>query len=119
MAAKAAIHGIGPTCSASGILSVATVTNFVRLTMQLRLVVDGRLRGHDEEKGKARQGRAFPAGSSPQLPFRHMRLACLPTVSTGLPSTFVTGSMPRPGLSEAVMRPSTRFGAPSAIVTVP
>jgi len=39
--------------------------------------------------------------------------------STGVPSTSMRGVMPRPGASDAVMRPFLRCGAPSAIVTVP
>ena len=39
--------------------------------------------------------------------------------STGVPSTSMRGEMPRPGASDAVMRPFLRCGAPSAIVTVP
>ena len=42
-----------------------------------------------------------------------------PMTTTGSPSTSKRGATPRPGRSGAVMLPSTRFGAPSAIVTVP
>ncbi len=39
--------------------------------------------------------------------------------TTGSPSMSKIGSMPRPGASEAVMKPLTRLGAPRAMSTVP
>ena len=41
------------------------------------------------------------------------------TSSTASPRTSKSGSIPSPGLSEAVIRPFTRCGAPCAMVTVP
>ena len=37
---------------------------------------------------------------------------------TGVPSSFIFGLTPRPGVAEAAMRPATRRGAPSAKATV-
>ena len=41
------------------------------------------------------------------------------TSRTGLPSTSMRGAQPMPGLVEALMRPLTRCGAPSALLTGP
>jgi hypothetical protein len=38
--------------------------------------------------------------------------------TTGFPSTSIFGVMPRPGDFDAAMRPFTRCGAPSAVLTV-
>jgi predicted RNase H-like HicB family nuclease len=40
------------------------------------------------------------------------------TTTARLPSTSIFGVMPRPGEREAAMRPFTRCGAPSAVLTV-
>ena len=40
------------------------------------------------------------------------------TTTAGLPSTSIRGSIPRPGASGADIRPSTRRGAPWAVLTV-
>ena len=40
------------------------------------------------------------------------------TTKTGSPRTSILGSIPSPGLIEAAIRPFTRFGAPSAMLTV-
>ena len=41
------------------------------------------------------------------------------TTTTACPSTSIFGVMPRPGDVEAAMRPFTRCGAPSAMLTGP
>ena len=41
-----------------------------------------------------------------------------PTTTTGAPSTSIFGAMPSPGDFDAAMRPFTRCGAPSAVLTV-
>ena len=40
------------------------------------------------------------------------------STSAGFPSTSIFGVMPRPGAVDAAMRPFTRCGAPSAVLTV-
>ena len=46
------------------------------------------------------------------------RMGSHSTTSTGLPSTSILGVMPRPGRVLEAMRPLTRRGAPSAVLTV-
>ena len=41
-----------------------------------------------------------------------------PTTTTGSPSTSIRGLIPNPGARGAAIRPSTRRGAPSAVLTV-
>ena len=49
---------------------------------------------------------------------RRPRLSAQPKISTGFPRTSARGLTPRPGPAGAAMRPRTRRGAPSAMLTV-